>query len=381
MHQFVDTASLSGTRITSDGYLVADVRVARTGIQQYMARELGLDRPGVVNVYRPEETVFSKDSLATFSGKPVTLLHPSEPVTAGNWRQYAVGDIGEEIARDGDFVRVPIKIMDAAAIQAVNSGSRELSVGYRVDIEMRDGVAPDGTPYQAVQTGHLKVNHLAIVPKARGGESLRIGDGATNWGVAPITVSDTERKPDVSNQNLRTVVVGDEAVEVTDAGARVIEKLKAEIKELGVKLSDADTRAAQVADAKDAEIGQLKVELQTAKDSAPTQEQIGKLVADRVALETEARKVFSDVQTVGVSDADIRRSVVAHKLGADIVDGASDAEVSGMFKAVAKDAKPVDGFRQVMMQRDARAHAVTDIGQAKYEKRLVDAWKNAEAGA
>ena len=84
--QFVDTAPVSGTRMTKDGYLVADVRVARTGIQQYLAREIGLNRDGIVNVYRPEETVFSKDSMATFSGKPVTMLHPPEAVTADNWR-------------------------------------------------------------------------------------------------------------------------------------------------------------------------------------------------------------------------------------------------------------------------------------------------------
>lgn len=379
--QFVDNAPLTGTRITSDGYLVAEVRVARTGIQQYLARELGLNQDGIVNVYRPEETVFSKDSLSTFAGKPVTMLHPPEPVTSSNWRQYAVGDIGEEIMRDGEFVRVPIKLMDADAIAAVTSGKRELSVGYSVAIEMRDGVSPDGTPYQAVQTGHLKVNHLAIVPKARGGDKLRIGDGVENWGIAPISTNDTERKPDVSNQNLRTVVVGDEAVEVTDAGARVIEKMKLDIKELGTRLSDAEARTSEIADAKDAEIGQLKAELQAARDAAPTQEQTSKLVADRVALETEARRVFSDVQTAGVSDADIRRAVVAHKLGADIVDGASDAEVSGMFKAVSKDTKNVDGFRKALMQRDMSAQTTADNGQSKYERRLADAWKNVEAGA
>ncbi len=366
--------------MTSDGYLVADVKVARTGIQQYLAAELGLNRPGVVNVYRPEETVFSKDSMATFSGKPVTVLHPPEPVTSDNWRQYAVGDIGEEIARDGDFIRVPIKIMDAAAIEAVASGKRELSVGYKVAIEMRDGVAPDGTPYQAIQTGHLQVNHLAIVPKARGGEHLRIGDSAGSWGVAPIIANDTERKPDVSNQNLRMVVVGDEAVEVTDAGARVIEKLKEQVKELSDARDNAVASVGEKVAAKDAEIGQLKAELQLAKDAAPTQEKISQMVADRVALETEAKRVFSDVKTVGVSDADIRRAVVAHQLGAEIVDSASDAEVAGMFKAVSKTAPKVDGFRQAMMQRDSKP-ADTDNGQAKYEKRLADAWKNAEAGA
>ena len=48
--------------------------------------------------------------------------------------------------------------MDAAAINAVYSGQRELSVGYKVEVELVDGVAPDGTQYQARQIGHLQVN-------------------------------------------------------------------------------------------------------------------------------------------------------------------------------------------------------------------------------
>ena len=377
--QFVDTAPVSGTRMTKDGYLVADVRVARTGIQQYLAREIGLNRDGIVNVYRPEETVFSKDSMATFSGKPVTMLHPPEAVTADNWRKYAVGDIGEDIVRDGEFIRVPIKLMDAAAINAVYSGQRELSVGYKVEVELVDGVAPDGTPYQARQIGHLQVNHLAIVPRARGGENLRIGDGVDNWGIAPIT-NDTERKPDVSVTTLRTVVVGDEAVETTDAGARVIEKLKAEIKANDAAVADAAKVHADALAEKDAQIGALKVELQTAKDSVPSAEQIANMIADRVALETNVKAIASDIQVTGISDADVRRAAVAKKLGDDIVADASDAEIAGMFKAVLKDAKSAAPVRAALVSRDAAQLASSDNGQSKYEKRLSDAWKSEAKG-
>jgi hypothetical protein len=82
-HKFTDTVTLVGTRVTTDGYLVGEVRCARSGCQQYLASELGLvdSEPGeVVNVYRPESAVFSKDSMATFVGKPVTVGHPPEMV-------------------------------------------------------------------------------------------------------------------------------------------------------------------------------------------------------------------------------------------------------------------------------------------------------------
>ena len=93
--QFTDAATISGTRRTNDGYLVADVRCARAGCQDYAGADFGLVG-GTVTVYRPESAVFAKDSLATFAGKPVTVNHPPEMVTADNWKQYAAGDIGTD---------------------------------------------------------------------------------------------------------------------------------------------------------------------------------------------------------------------------------------------------------------------------------------------
>lgn len=50
----VDRAEIADKpRRTADGYLVADVRAARTGIQQYRAVEVGRPELDVVNVYRP----------------------------------------------------------------------------------------------------------------------------------------------------------------------------------------------------------------------------------------------------------------------------------------------------------------------------------------
>jgi len=115
MLQFTDAATIKGFRKTADGYLAGRVLCARTGCQDYLASELGLMGDGVVSVYRPEETVFATDSLATFAGKPVTLKHPPVAVSADNWKDYAAGVVGGEIARDGDFVSVPLVLMDGGS--------------------------------------------------------------------------------------------------------------------------------------------------------------------------------------------------------------------------------------------------------------------------
>lgn len=92
-----DRATIAGVRETRDGYLVAEARIARTGVQNYTASELGLKdrKPGdVIRVYRPEEEVFAADAMAGLAHRPITIDHPSEMVTADNWRKHAVGSVG-----------------------------------------------------------------------------------------------------------------------------------------------------------------------------------------------------------------------------------------------------------------------------------------------
>jgi hypothetical protein len=330
--KFEDRADASDIRITDDGYLVADVRCAKVGVQQYMASDVGLPGHGLVSVYRPESTVFNKDSLATFAGKPVTLKHPPELVNAENWKKYAVGDVGEDILRDGEFIRVPIKLMDAAAIEAVKNGTREISMGYSCDIKHEDGVTPEGQEYNAVQVGPIRINHLAIVDKARGGSKLRIGDSAIEkWGAIPINDSQRSEKgglqmPEVTKP---VVVLGDAAIQVDDAAARVLEKFKADTSK---QLSDAKA----LADAKDEEIGTLKVELQKANDAANID--VDALVAARTELVAQVKAIDSAIEVAGKSDTALRKEAVAKKLGDAAIVDASDAEIKGMFKVLAKDA-------------------------------------------
>lgn len=181
--KFQDLSALSGVRRTAEGYIIADVKAARTGVQQYLGRELGKADMEVVNVYRPPESVFARDSLETFPNIPLTLDHPEVPVTADNYEEENVGNVFE-VAREGEAIRASIQIMSKRAIDAVAKGKRQLSVGYDAELVWEDGVAPDGTSYQAKQTA-IVANHLAIVDRARAGPDFRIGDAA-KWGAIPI---------------------------------------------------------------------------------------------------------------------------------------------------------------------------------------------------
>lgn len=159
----------------ADGSIMANPRVGRIGIQLYQGKELGRNDMEVVRVFRPEDQVMAKQAMSSVTHRPVTNDHPPEPVTADNWKKYAVGHTGDTVARDGDYIRVPMMLSDGGAIKDFTDGKKELSLGYTSQLEWREGMTPQGEKYDAVQSG-IRVNHLALVDAARGGPKLAIGD-------------------------------------------------------------------------------------------------------------------------------------------------------------------------------------------------------------
>jgi hypothetical protein len=315
----------------------------------------------IVRVYRPESSVFAKDSLSTFVGKPTTNDHPPVQVTADNWREYAVGAIGEEVLRDGEYIRVPITLMDAATIKAVRDGKREISMGYDMELDWTPGATSDGQAYDAVMT-NLRMNHLAIVDRGRAGSRARIGDKSP-WGVAPLNTDD--RKPPI--MTTRKIVVDGLTIETTDQGAEAIGKLQAE------KQTISDARDAAIA-AKDAELAAKDARIADLENSQLTAEALDAKVQARADLLAKAKALAKDADFTGKADLEIMKAAVIAVRGADSVKDKSDAYVTAAFD-LAVESKP-DQFRAAMQDRKP---AESGNGQTDYEKRLNDAWKGGKS--
>lgn len=328
---FLDGTTVGQVRRTEDGYLAGRVRCARVGTQLYKRKELKLDGDpeAMVTVYRPESAVFDRASLKTYAGKPITRGHPKTPVGSENWKELAVGTVGSNIVRDGDFVDVDFSIMDAKAIADVEDGTCEVSMGYSTPLLVQDGFTPEGEAYQVLQTGPIRINHLAVVDQARGGKELRLHlDGvADSWGATPVFQSDEETQP----MSTKHVVLGDAAVTVPLADAAIIEAFKASLTK---QLADAKLDFAKMAEEKDEEIGKQKTKNKQLEDAKITPEKLTKMIADRVALEQNVKNLDDSIICDGVSDEDLRKTAVASKLGDATVADASPAEISGMFKAL-----------------------------------------------
>lgn len=371
MIKITDSVTLLDAVVDESGYLEAPARTARTGVQQYLGAELGRPDLGVVNVYRDESEVFSKASLNTFSKIPVTNDHPPIEVNASNWRDYSVGTTGDEVLRDGEYLKIGIKITDAEAVNAVKAGKRELSVGYSADIIWQDGIAPDGTKYQAVQK-NIKANHIAIVDKGRAGHNARIGDSA--WGALPITDFQPGNTPKPAKggrmtDQLKTVVLGDKAVQVAVSDVAAIEQFK---KDSEAAIEAKDSIIAE----RDTTIGELTVQLQQAQDAANID--IDALVAARTELVAQVKAIDAAIEVSGKTDAQLRKEAVVKKLGDSAVAGANDDQIAGMFRVLAaqKPNNPVaDALKQGVTQvgdaaaqmNDALNKSVNDLNAWRYQ--------------
>lgn len=162
---------------TPEGYLLCEeVPIARIGVQDYAAMELdGIeDKDGVIEVERNEDEVFSPDTIASFLGKPVTLNHPSDPVTPDTWAYLAKGTAHNIRRGEGDqrnLLIADLLITDKGAINEIrNNGLKEISCGYDAEYEQ---IAPG----RARQTS-IVGNHVALVKNARCGPVCSVQDSS-----------------------------------------------------------------------------------------------------------------------------------------------------------------------------------------------------------
>lgn len=348
---FADKVEVLGTRLTADGYLVTDARIARTGIYTYAGSEVGKPEMATVRVYRSEGEVFAADAMASFAHKPITNDHPKEGVTADNWRREAVGYCDGQVARDGGFVRVPMMITDAAAIADIQAGKTELSAGYVADFAFEAGTAPDGQTYDAVQR-NIRGNHVAIVSKGRAGPDCRVGDGAKPQG-------------DIIMPTLKIITVDGLPIETTDAGEAAINKLGGQIAALTTSRDAAATQVGTLTatvSTKDGEIAALKAQL---ADAAMTPAKLDAAVTARAAVVDSARK-FAGVTLVvdGKTDVEIKRAAVAVKLGDATVAGMDEAGISGAFTAFAATTADAKGDPLRAIIGDAKVTGDATAGDA-----------------
>ncbi len=161
----IDSIPAANTSIDEQGFLHDTPVVTSTGIFEY-----ALPGGKVRRELRLPEHVFDRESLASYSGKPVIITHEAGSIDKSNVMEEIVGTILSDGYQDGNNVRCRIVIHDIDKVKRIPF--RELSLGYSLDLIEEPGEW-NGEPYDAIQT-NIRINHLAIVEKARAGEQAHL---------------------------------------------------------------------------------------------------------------------------------------------------------------------------------------------------------------
>ena len=177
MAKFFDRSNLRKAVTTDAGFLRAPATLTRTGVFKYAP-------PGEApfSVLRLPEEVFSPESMASFEQLPAVIDHPvtnDGVVTKQNAKGLQVGSVAA-LVRNGHLLDGTILITDGDAIDSINAGKVQVSLGYFADKEpappgstYRDPVSGLDESYDFVQR-NIRGNHVAIVQHARAGDMARL---------------------------------------------------------------------------------------------------------------------------------------------------------------------------------------------------------------
>ena len=298
--------------IGEEGYLSLSAKIARSGLQDYHASELGIqDSPKeVIRVYRPAEEVFDLSSMDSFKTKPVTLDHPPTMVDPSTFKDYAVGFSSHDVRRDGDHLRTELVIMDEGAIKAVENGRTELSIGYFADYEFASGVTSDGESYDAIQR-NIRGNHIALVKAGRCGGTCRVETEEDAVEDAEFFTKTLEQE-----EPMTVITVDDQPFELNEEAASLVHRLLAQQSSLKEELDRLET----------VDVDQLVEEriklIETAKRFLPTFDSRG--LSNSEFRLTLIQSVFSDEEFTNQSDDYLAARLDALHIQAEQISTADD---------------------------------------------------------
>ena len=338
------------------GFLTAPVKLARTGIQDYMGFELGLkDRAfEKIGVLRSSEEVLHPDSIKSFANLVVTDDHPPEYVTVDNVKKLQKGQVSG-VVKNGEGLSGIVTITDKDQIKKVNAGKVEVSVGYSNDLKKESGVL-DGEKYEFVQT-NIRANHLAIVDAGRCGPSCR------------LTTDHNKKEKVMLNITIDGIQYTVEDVQLGQAIQKQQKDHDAEIEGFKKKLSEEEEEKKKLKAEKD----KADAEKDAAEKDKVSDVDLNKLVTDRAELLTTAKSILGDkMPECSDSPLEIKTAVINHVLPDMKLDGKSQEYINAAFdmalKKVDKADKSLDNLEKDFFKDKDGKKITRESSRDKYMK-------------
>lgn len=379
---------------TPEGYLQGVVPVTGCGVFPYrnVADDGSWDGTWRQELRHPDH-VHDKASLDSLRMLPVQVEHVAM-LGPENIDSLKVGHLGEnyQIADDGS-VRIPIRIDSPRGLAAIDSGKKELSMGYDLDlVPAPAGASFMGKPYTHIQT-NIRYNHIAITDKARLGPQMRL-DSADS-------VEDDVQKPSPLERPMliKTRVDNIEyeaAPEVVNFLGK--ETKRADAAESKASKAEADLEAEKKEKAKgmDALQGKLDSALDDKKKAEDALESERKDMPAKVAqFAKDSAELMSVAQAVVPADEfkkmsamdskAIKVAVIKAKYPNTNLDGKSEDYLQSRFDSIKEDVKVTGSAANAQNRLDSSSldnedgldgfqGSTADKARAKMVQRNQDAW-------
>ena len=349
-----------GTRLSEnisrrepEGYLLClNVPVARTGTQDYLPEELGLP-PGssFIPVLRPEEEVFSPETVASFEGMPVTNDHPPDGVDVSNIRALQKGhahNVRRGSGEESDLLLADLIITDPDLISAVlEDGKREISCGYTYELCEENG--------RYIQR-KIRGNHVAVVDAGRAGPRVSIKD------------EHPARIPDLGE--------GGAAAAIADHQTTISERRKNNMKK---SLSKVLARMAKDGDAET--VAEIIEEMIDPSGELP---ETPEMLPEQSEEEPETQNIIIDEDGMAGILERLDRIIALLQPSAadeDVAEEVTEAIGEALEEAALRAEDPMAGEVSAIMEEilDPVASAVLESGEEEEENGLAEIRKNEDA--
>lgn len=317
-----DFAPSESTRsFTPEGYLkCVNVRLGKAPqVRQYYAYEFpnleGFSADQTINVYTPAEELFKPNAIKSWDGVDATDYHPPKnEINAANWKDYHIGYC-ENVRQEGEYLLGDLLIKDKDSIDLIQNNERlEMSLGYGATLVLEQGIAPDGTVYQAKFINFIG-NHVALVKYGRCGGDCRIGD----------------QKQTPPEGKTMEVIVNGMRFDIGDnkplADALKIQQEQIDnLKAAKLKVGDKQFSIGDELNAVQAVVDQLHTDKTTLEQKVGdleknqmTPEKLEQAATERAAVIADAKALVPTVKTEGCTCEQIKRDVLAAKAGDTLV--------------------------------------------------------------
>ena len=166
---------------------IEDNPISKEGVFPYLGKQISpeLEPVKIYMVYRPAEELTSEETIESFNGVPFIDEHEMIGDGFTKYDDRPAGGVLFNVKANGGILTGDFKIFSEELQEEIESGKKELSLGYLCDYELTKGVW-NGQRYDAIQK-NIRGNHVALVQHGRMGSDVRVYDRAITMDALDIT--------------------------------------------------------------------------------------------------------------------------------------------------------------------------------------------------